>query len=58
MSIEVEHVSKTFGQYKALDDVSVKIKDGDFVLIDLWAKCNRPRNFRTAMAFPTFRVLV
>jgi sulfate transport system ATP-binding protein len=33
MSIEVEHISKTFGGYKALDDVSLKIKDGELVAL-------------------------
>src|SRR5262245_43386777 len=33
MSIEVEHVSKTFGNYKALDNVSLKIKDGELVAL-------------------------
>jgi sulfate transport system ATP-binding protein len=33
MSIEVEHVSKTFGGFKALDDVSLKINDGELVAL-------------------------
>jgi sulfate transport system ATP-binding protein len=33
MSIEVEHISKTFGNFKALDDVSLKIKDGELVAL-------------------------
>jgi sulfate transport system ATP-binding protein len=33
MSIEVEHISKTFGGYKALDDVSLKINDGELVAL-------------------------
>jgi sulfate transport system ATP-binding protein len=33
MSIEIEHVSKTFGAFKALDDVSLKINDGELVAL-------------------------
>ncbi|HYO23477.1 MAG TPA: ATP-binding cassette domain-containing protein, partial [Lacipirellulaceae bacterium] len=33
MSIEVEHISKTFGGFKALDDVSLKIHDGELVAL-------------------------
>jgi sulfate transport system ATP-binding protein len=33
MSIEVQHISKTFGGYKALDDVSLKINDGELVAL-------------------------
>jgi sulfate transport system ATP-binding protein len=33
MSIDVEHISKTFGGYKALDDVSLKINDGELVAL-------------------------
>ncbi|RIK76798.1 MAG: sulfate ABC transporter ATP-binding protein [Planctomycetota bacterium] len=33
MGIEVEHVSKTFGSFKALDDVSLKIRDGELVAL-------------------------
>jgi sulfate transport system ATP-binding protein len=33
MSIEVDHISKTFGGYKALDDVSLKINDGELVAL-------------------------
>jgi sulfate transport system ATP-binding protein len=33
MSIEVKHLSKTFGQYKAIDDVSLKIEDGELVAL-------------------------
>jgi sulfate transport system ATP-binding protein len=33
MSIEVQHVSKTFGHYKALDNVNLKVKDGELVAL-------------------------
>jgi sulfate transport system ATP-binding protein len=33
MSIEVEHISKTFGSFKALDDVSLRINDGELVAL-------------------------
>jgi sulfate transport system ATP-binding protein len=33
MSIDVEHISKTFGGFKALDDVSLKIRDGELVAL-------------------------
>jgi sulfate/thiosulfate transport system ATP-binding protein len=33
MSIDVEHISKTFGGFKALDDVSLKINDGELVAL-------------------------
>lgn len=33
MSIEVQHVSKTFGNYKALDDVNLKVEDGELVAL-------------------------
>ena len=33
MSIIVEHVSKSFGPYKALDDVSLTVKDGELVAL-------------------------
>src|SRR5687767_2517802 len=33
MSIEVQHVSKTFGNFTALDDVSLKINDGELVAL-------------------------
>jgi len=33
MSIEVQHISKTFGAYKALDDVSLKINDGELTAL-------------------------
>ena len=33
MSIEVKHVSRSFGSYRALDDVSLKIADGELVAL-------------------------
>lgn len=33
MSIHIEHVTKTFGNYTALDDVSLDIKDGELVAL-------------------------
>ena len=33
MSIEVKRVTKTFGSYKALDDVSLKVNDGELVAL-------------------------
>jgi sulfate transport system ATP-binding protein len=33
MSIAVDHVSKSFSAYPALDDVSLKIEDGEFVAL-------------------------
>ena len=33
MSIEVKHVSKTFGNYKALDNVNLKVNDGELVAL-------------------------
>ncbi|MDZ4659792.1 MAG: sulfate/molybdate ABC transporter ATP-binding protein [Bythopirellula sp.] len=33
MSIEVQHVSKTFGNYKALDDVNLKVNDGELIAL-------------------------
>lgn len=33
MGIEVEHISKTFGSFKALDDVSLKVNDGELVAL-------------------------
>ena len=31
--LEFKHISKSFGGYKALDDVSLKIKDGELVAL-------------------------
>lgn len=33
MSIHIEHVTKTFGSYTALDDVNLHIKDGELVAL-------------------------
>jgi sulfate transport system ATP-binding protein len=33
MSIEVKHVSKTFGSYKALDDVTLHVQDGELLAL-------------------------
>jgi sulfate transport system ATP-binding protein len=33
MNIEVHHISKSFGRYKALDDVSVNVRDGELVAL-------------------------
>lgn len=33
MSIEVQHLSKTFGSYKALDDISLRVNDGELVAL-------------------------
>ena len=33
MSIEVEHVTKTFGNYRALEDVSLKVNDGELMAL-------------------------
>jgi sulfate transport system ATP-binding protein len=33
MSIEVQHISKTFGAYKALNDVNLKINDGELTAL-------------------------
>jgi len=33
MSIEVQHISKTFGSFTALDDVSLKVNDGELVAL-------------------------
>src|SRR5262245_36638694 len=33
MSIEVRHISKSFGPYKALDDVSLHVQDGELVAL-------------------------
>lgn len=33
MGIEVQHVSKTFGSFKALKDVSLKVNDGELVTL-------------------------
>src|SRR6186713_179186 len=33
MSIQVKSVSKTFGSYKALDDVSLHVQDGELVAL-------------------------
>ena len=33
MSIEVSHISKTFGSFKALDDVSLRIEPGELVAL-------------------------
>jgi len=33
MSIDVQHISKTFGSFRALDDVSLKINDGELVAL-------------------------
>lgn len=33
MSIEVRNVSKTFGKYTALDDVSLKVNDGELIAL-------------------------
>lgn len=33
MSLEVQHVSKTFGNYQALRDVNLKIEDGELVTL-------------------------
>ena len=33
MSIELSHISKSFGSYQALRDVSLSIKDGELVAL-------------------------
>ena len=33
MSVKVEHVSKSFSAYPALDDVSLTIRNGEFVAL-------------------------
>lgn len=33
MSIEIKHISKTFGKYNALDDVNLKVNDGELVAL-------------------------
>ena len=33
MSIEVSHVSKTFGSYAALSNVSLKVRGGELVAL-------------------------
>jgi sulfate transport system ATP-binding protein len=33
MSIEVKHVTKSFGRYLALDDVSLKVNDGELIAL-------------------------
>ena len=33
MSLEVQHVSKTFGNYQALRDVNLKIEDGELITL-------------------------
>ena len=33
MSIEVKHLSKTFGSFKALEDVSLRVNDGELVAL-------------------------
>ncbi len=33
MSVEVQNVSKTFGSYKALDDVSLRVEDGELIAL-------------------------
>src|SRR5688500_13064068 len=33
MSIDVQHISKSFGRYKALDDVSLNVRDGELVAL-------------------------
>ena len=33
MSIEVQHISKTFGKFTALSDVSLTIPDGQLVAL-------------------------
>src|SRR6478672_3326213 len=33
MSIEVRHITKSFGNYRALDDVSLHVKDGELVAL-------------------------
>ena len=33
MSIEVQHISKTFGAFKALDDISLRINNGELVAL-------------------------
>ena len=33
MSIDVQHISKTFGSFRALNDVSLKINDGELVAL-------------------------
>ena len=33
MSIEVRHITKTFGTYTALQDVSMKVDDGELVAL-------------------------
>ena len=33
MSIDVQHISKSFGRFKALDDVSLNVRDGELVAL-------------------------
>ena len=33
MSLKIDHITKKFGNFTALDDISLEIRDGEFLAI-------------------------
>ena len=36
--IRLEHVTKSFGRYKALDDVSIVVEEGEFLTVEKYMR--------------------
>ena len=41
--IRLEHVTKSFGRYKALDDVSIVVEEGEFLTVIGRSGCGERR---------------
>ena len=44
--IRLEHVTKSFGRYKALDDVSIVVEEGEFLTVIGRSECGKTTMLR------------
>ena len=47
--IRLEHVTKSFGRYKALDDVSIVVEEGEFLTVIGRSGCGKTTMLRKLM---------